>query len=224
VTRVCFLHIQNLVKMSVVGISSSMSEDPSVPALMLRGLGVGGNFDERPLEEGVMMRFLESSRSPYLSTGFIIWYLCLFLCCGVPMLCCLTSYICYKIRLRRRDSHQHMFISNLVDAWEATRQEREEAEIQLEIARIEANVTAFSIHQQKKRRAHLQQSWGEYRMVCVHHHLNFMFCPIHPIVGALLVWSYIISCVNLVSVHTVAFFFLVLRYLGIINRLWVKLI
>lgn len=105
----------------------------------------------------------DQSASPYTSTGFIVWYCFLFVCCGLPVCCCCVSYFCYRLRRNRPNGDDDL--AAMFEAWERGQREREEMEIEMEISRIEANVNAFSMQEQKRRRECLLQSWGDCRML-----------------------------------------------------------
>eukprot|EP00567_Pseudictyota_dubia_P016607 CAMPEP_0197452328 /NCGR_PEP_ID=MMETSP1175-20131217/31782_1 /TAXON_ID=1003142 /ORGANISM="Triceratium dubium, Strain CCMP147" /LENGTH=410 /DNA_ID=CAMNT_0042985309 /DNA_START=361 /DNA_END=1593 /DNA_ORIENTATION=- len=92
--------------------------------------------------------------SPYTSLGFVVWYCFLFLCCGIPIFCCIAVFSCrsYQRRLSRHRDDE-------MTEWA---QQREE-DIAREISRIEANVTAFSLKEQESRKALLKLGWSNYR-------------------------------------------------------------
>lgn len=102
--------------------------------------------------------------NPYTTTGFIVWYCFLFLCCGLPMLCCCTSICCLTVcRKLERSSSGRM--GNEDDRSSAVLASEEEDAIALEIARIEANVRAFSLKEQQLRKSNLTKAWVAHKMI-----------------------------------------------------------
>jgi hypothetical protein len=77
--------------------------------------------------------------------GYILWYCALFLCCGVPMMCCAICFTSYSCRVRH-EPFQH-------------------EEIDQELARIEANVAAFSAYQSDQRRKLLIRTLKDHILV-----------------------------------------------------------
>jgi len=100
------------------------------------------------------------SVNPYTTTGFIIWYCFLFLCCGLPIICCCISVCCLAIckRCHPADDGEGEVISGYGIGQEAN-------DLELEIARIEANVHAFSLKEQQSRRSNLENAWIHHKMI-----------------------------------------------------------
>jgi hypothetical protein len=87
--------------------------------------------------------------NPYTSLGYILWYCALFLCCGVPMMCFAICFSSYKCRARDEPLEQE--------------------EIDQELARIEANVAAFSAYQTNRKRQFLVRTLKDHTLVSRHH-------------------------------------------------------
>ena len=100
------------------------------------------------------------SVNPYTTTGFIIWYCFLFLCCGLPIICCCISVCCLAIckRCHPADDSEGDAMSGYSIGQEAN-------DLELEIARIEANVHTFSLKEQQSRRSKLENAWIHHKMV-----------------------------------------------------------
>ena len=101
--------------------------------------------------------------NPYTTTGFIVWYCFLFLCCGLPMICCCISMCCVTVR-RKLTSSSSSGTGNDTPS-PAVLASAEDDAIALEIARIEANVRAFSLKEQQLRKSNLTNAWIEHKMI-----------------------------------------------------------
>mmetsp|Transcript_33999 Transcript_33999/g.49814 ORF Transcript_33999/g.49814 Transcript_33999/m.49814 type:complete len:343 (+) Transcript_33999:230-1258(+) len=113
----------------------------------------------------------EPDVSPYTSTGFIVWYCFLFVCCGMPMFFCCVNYCCVRYRRCRGGDNIRGIISTGFDFDEAWARQQEE-ELEQEISRIEANVTAFSLNEQKCRKNFLLSAWRKNKMVIKKEHFK----------------------------------------------------
>lgn len=102
------------------------------------------------------------SVNPYTTTGFIVWYCFLFLCCGVPMLCCCISICCLAICKRCNPSEDG---DDAVSADRRSSNGQVDNDLELEIARIEANIHAFSLKEQQCRRSNLAKALTHHKMV-----------------------------------------------------------
>ena len=111
-------------------------------------------FAMRRMEEDLEVLADSADLNPYTSVGFIIWYTLLVLCCFVPMVCCCFAFTRAKCRETRLDNQR---------------------ELDAEISRMEANIVAFSIEEQNRKRALLKRAFepftkvGSVRSVCHQH-------------------------------------------------------
>ena len=103
--------------------------------------------------------------NPYTTTGFIVWYCFLFLCCGLPMICCCISMCCLTVCRKLEPGSSSRRTGNDNDPSSAVLASEEEDAIALEIARIEANVRAFSLEEQQLRKSNLAKAWVEHKMI-----------------------------------------------------------
>mmetsp|Transcript_19290 Transcript_19290/g.29712 ORF Transcript_19290/g.29712 Transcript_19290/m.29712 type:complete len:418 (-) Transcript_19290:2696-3949(-) len=87
--------------------------------------------------------------NPYTSVGFIIWYCFVILCCGIPICCCCT---CYWMSHRESNSSS---LQELLDAMDQQQQE----DLEVEISRIEANISTFTQEEQKRRKLMLEKDF-----------------------------------------------------------------
>ena len=101
--------------------------------------------------------------NPYTTTGFIVWYCFIFLCCGLPMICCCIS-MCY-VRVRRKLTPSSSPGTGNETPSPAVLASAEDDAIALEIARIEANVRAFCLKEQQLRKSNLTKAWIEHKMI-----------------------------------------------------------
>lgn len=103
--------------------------------------------------------------NPYTTTGFIVWYCFLFFCCGLPMICCCISMCCLTVCRKLEPGSSSGRTGNEDDPSSAVLASEEEDAIALEIARIEANVRAFSLKEQQLRKSNLTKAWVEHKMI-----------------------------------------------------------
>jgi hypothetical protein len=87
--------------------------------------------------------------NPYTSVGFIIWYCFVILCCGIPICCCCTC--CWM-------SHRESNSSSLQELLDAMDQQQQE-DLEVEISRIEANISTFTQEEQKRRKLMLEKDF-----------------------------------------------------------------
>mmetsp|Transcript_51105 Transcript_51105/g.76340 ORF Transcript_51105/g.76340 Transcript_51105/m.76340 type:complete len:332 (-) Transcript_51105:1062-2057(-) len=93
----------------------------SVSRLLIDPILVGE--DEDLLQDG------GDESNPYASVGFIIWYVFLVMCCGLPTIVCMVACAIYQCK---RHDEEQLMIQEEVDA---------------EIERIEANIQAYRTHE-----------------------------------------------------------------------------
>lgn len=141
-----------------------------IPRHFLRGLEEAATsataaatttFDEELAFEGDV---LPPPVNPYTTTGFIVWYCFLFLCCGLPVMCCCISMCCLTV-CRKLEPGSSSGRTRNEDPSSAVLASEEEDAIALEIARIEANVRAFSLKEQQLRKSNLAKAWVEHKMI-----------------------------------------------------------
>ena len=135
-------------------------EEAATSAIVADTTSAAAVDDQLPFEGDV----LPPPVNPYTTTGFIVWYSFLFLCCGLPMICCCIS-MCYLTVCRKLELGSSSGRTGNEDPSSAVLASEEEDAIALEIARIEANVRAFSLKEQQLRKSNLTKAWVEHKMV-----------------------------------------------------------
>lgn len=100
--------------------------------------------------------------NPYTTTGFIVWYCFLFLCCGLPIICCCFSICFLAVCTKCHPADDGEDDGGAIPAYSVG---QEANDLELEIARIEANVQAFSLKEQQSRKLNLANAWAHHKMV-----------------------------------------------------------